>query len=54
MCYTNSTIQDINPSNDEERGMESFSYKAVSAAGKDVKGSVEAESREEAGKEVEK
>ena len=47
MCYTNSTIQDINPSNDEERGMESFSYKAVSAAGKDVKGSVEAESREE-------
>lgn len=52
MCYTNSTIQDINPSNDEERGMESFSYKAVSAAGKDVKGSVEAESREEAARKI--
>lgn len=52
MCYTNSTILDINPSNDEERGMESFSYKAVSAAGKDVKGSVEAESREEAARKI--
>lgn len=52
MCYTNSTIRDINPSNDEERGMESFSYKAVSAAGKDVKGSVEAESREEAARKI--
>ena len=52
MCYTNSTIQDINSSNDEERGMESFSYKAVSAAGKDVKGSVEAESREEAARKI--
>lgn len=52
MCYTNSTIPDINPSNDEERGMESFSYKAVSAAGKDVKGSVEAESREEAARKI--
>ena len=52
MCYTNSTIQDINPSNDEERGMESFSYKAVSAAGKDVKGSVEAESKEEATRKI--
>lgn len=52
MCYTNSTIQDINPSNDEERGMESFLYKAVSAAGKDVKGSVEAESREEAARKI--
>lgn len=52
MCYTNSTIQDINPSNDEERGMESFSYKAVSSAGKDVKGSVEAESREEAARKI--
>lgn len=52
MCYTNSTIRDINPSNDEERGMESFSYKAVSAAGKDVKGSVEAESREEATRKI--
>lgn len=52
MCYTNSTIQDINPSNDKERGMESFSYKAVSAAGKDVKGSVEAESREEAARKI--
>ena len=52
MCYTNSTIQDINPSNDEERGMESVSYKAVSAAGKDVKGSVEAESREEAARKI--
>ena len=52
MCYTNSTIQNINPSNDEERGMESFSYKAVSAAGKDVKGSVEAESREEAARKI--
>lgn len=52
MCYINSTIRDINPSNDEERGMESFSYKAVSAAGKDVKGSVEAESREEAARKI--
>lgn len=52
MCYTNSTIRNINPSNDEERGMESFSYKAVSAAGKDVKGSVEAESREEAARKI--
>ena len=52
MCYTNSTIRDINPSNDEERGMESFSYKAVNTAGKDVKGSVEAESREEAGRKI--
>lgn len=52
MCYTNSTIRDINPSNDEESGMESFSYKAVSAAGKDVKGSVEAESREEAARKI--
>lgn len=52
MCYTNSTIRDINPSNDEERSMESFSYKAVSAAGKDVKGSVEAESREEAARKI--
>lgn len=52
MCYTNSTIRDINPSNDEERGMESFSYKAVSTAGKDVKGSVEAESREEAARKI--
>ena len=52
MCYTNSTIRDINPSNDEERGMESFSYKAVSAAGKDVKGSVEAESQEEAARKI--
>ena len=52
MCYTNSTIRDINPSNDEERGMESFSYKAVNAAGKDVKGSVEAESREEATRKI--
>ena len=52
MCYTNSTILDINPSNDEESGMESFSYKAVSAAGKDVKGSVEAESREEAARKI--
>lgn len=52
MCYTNSTILDIKPSNDEERGMESFSYKAVSAAGKDVKGSVEAESREEAARKI--
>ena len=32
--------------------MESFSYKAVSAAGKDVKGSVEAESREEAARKI--
>ena len=52
MCYTNSTIRDINPSNDEERGMESFSYKAVNTAGKDVKGSVEAESREEAARKI--
>ena len=52
MCYTNSTIRDINPSNDEERGMDTFSYKAVSAAGKDVKGSVEAESREEAARKI--
>ena len=52
MCYTNSTIRDINPSNDEERGMESFSYKAVNTAGKDVKGSVEAESREEATRKI--
>lgn len=52
MCYTNSTILDINPSNDEERGMDTFSYKAVSAAGKDVKGSVEAESREEAARKI--
>ncbi len=52
MCYTNSTIRDINPSNDEERGMESFSYKAVNVAGKDVKGSVEAESREEATRKI--
>lgn len=52
MCYTNSTIWDINPSNDEERGMESFSYKAVNTAGKDVKGSVEAESREEAARKI--
>lgn len=52
MCYTNSTIQDINSSNDEERGMESFSYKAVNTAGKDVKGSVEAESREEAARKI--
>ena len=52
MCYTNSTILDINPSNDEERGMESFSYKAVNTAGKDVKGSVEAESREEAARKI--
>ena len=52
MCYTNSTIRDINPSNDEERSMESFSYKAVNTAGKDVKGSVEAESREEAARKI--
>ena len=52
MCYTNSTIRDINPSNDEERGMESFSYKAVNTAGKDVKGSVDAESREEAARKI--
>lgn len=52
MCYTNSTIWDINPSNDEERSMESFSYKAVNTAGKDVKGSVEAESREEAARKI--
>jgi type IV pilus assembly protein pilC len=52
MCYTNSTIRNINPSNDEERGMESFSYKAVNTAGKDVKGSVEAESREEAARKI--
>lgn len=32
--------------------MESFSYKAVNTAGKDVKGSVEAESREEAGRKI--
>lgn len=32
--------------------MESFSYKAVSSAGKDVKGSVEAESREEAARKI--
>ena len=32
--------------------MESFSYKAVSTAGKDVKGSVEAESREEAARKI--
>ena len=32
--------------------MESFSYKAVSAAGKDVKGSVEAESQEEAARKI--
>lgn len=32
--------------------MESFSYKAVNTAGKDVKGSVEAESREEAARKI--
>lgn len=52
MCYTNSTISDRNPSNDEERSMETFSYKAVNPAGKDVKGSVEAESREDAARKI--
>lgn len=52
MCYTNNTISDRNPSNDEERSMESFSYKAVNSAGKDVKGSVEAESRDEAVRKI--
>ena len=43
---------DRNSSYDEERSMETFSYKAVNPAGKDVKGSVEAESKEEAARKI--
>ncbi len=32
--------------------METFSYKAVSAAGKDVKGAIEAESKDEAARKI--
>lgn len=32
--------------------METFSYKAVDASGKDVKGAVEAESRDEAARKI--
>ena len=35
-----------------ECDMETFSYKAVDASGKDVKGAVEAESRDEAARKI--
>lgn len=43
---------DRKSSDDEEISMETFSYKAVNPAGKDVKGSVEAESKEEAARKI--
>lgn len=51
MCYTKCTKRKDFTKNGE-CDMETFSYKAVDASGKDVKGAVEAESKDEAARKI--